>query len=84
MLLYYNNDILAIQEPWVNPFHPAMYCLSNSLFIPVFSNQSKRSCLLVNKKLNPNSWEARVLGPDLCLIRIQNYNKTVWVHSTYS
>jgi hypothetical protein len=72
-----NYDILAIQEPWVNPFYPATYCPSSSPFILVFDNQSKRSCLLVNKKLNPNSWEARVSGPNLCLIRIQNHNKTV-------
>jgi hypothetical protein len=69
-----NYDILAIQEPWINPFHPATYCPSSSPFIPVFGNQSKRSCLLVNRKLNPNGWEARVSGPDLCSIRIHNYN----------
>jgi hypothetical protein len=47
-------DILAIQEPWINPFQSATYCPSSSPFIPVFGNQSKRSCLLVNKKLDPN------------------------------
>src|ERR1700716_576332 len=79
-----NYDILAIQEPWVNPFHPATYCPSSSPFIPVFGNQSKRSCLLVNRKLNPNCWEAHISGPDLCSIRLHNHNETVWVHSTYS
>ena len=47
-------DILAIQEPWINLFQPATYCPSSSLFIPVFGNQSKRSYLLINKKLDLN------------------------------
>ena len=31
-------DVLAIQEPWVNPFHPATYCPSSSPFTPVFKD----------------------------------------------
>jgi hypothetical protein len=77
-------DILAIQEPWINPFQPATYCPSSSPFIPVFGNQSKRSCLLVNKKLDPNCWEGLVSSPDLCSIRLQNQDETIWVHSVYS
>ena len=29
-------NVLVIQEPWVNPFYPATYCLSSSPFTPVF------------------------------------------------
>ena len=77
-------DILAIQEPWINPFQPATYCPSSSPFIPVFGNQSKRSCLLVNKKLDPNHWEALISSPDLCSIRLNNQDEIIWVHSAYS
>jgi hypothetical protein len=77
-------DILVIQEPWINPFQPATYCPSSSPFIPVFSNQSKRSCLLVNKKLDPNCWEGLVSSPDLCSIQLQNQDEMIWVHSVYS
>jgi hypothetical protein len=47
-------DVIAIQEPWLNPHTPATYCPSSCPFVPVFQSISKRSCLLVNKKLDPN------------------------------
>jgi hypothetical protein len=77
-------DILAIQEPWVNPFQPATYCPSSSPFLPVFGTKSKRSCLLINKKLDPNHWETLVSSLDLCSIRLSYGNDTTWVHSAYS
>ncbi len=77
-------DILAIQEPWINPSQPATYCPSSSPFVPVFGKQSKRSCLLVNKKLDSNCWEGLLSSPDLCSIRLQNQDETIWVHSVYS
>ena len=61
-------DILAIQEPWLNPFHPATYYPSSSPFVLAFGTQSKRSCLLINKRLNLNDWEIRIFGPDLSSI----------------
>ena len=47
-------DIIAIQEPWLNKHAPATYCLSSCPFIPVFSKKYKRSCLLINKRLDIN------------------------------
>ena len=47
-------DIMAIQEPWLNPFTAATYCLSSCPFVLVFTLESKRSCLFINKKLNIN------------------------------
>ena len=63
-------DILAIQEPWINPFQPATYCPSSSPFLPIFGAKSKRSCLLINKKLDPNSWETIVSSADLCSVKL--------------
>jgi hypothetical protein len=77
-------DVLAIQEPWVNTYQPATYCPSGSPFTPIFSSSSKRSCLLINKKLDPNRWEALTSSPDLCSISIRNDNETLWIHSVYS
>jgi hypothetical protein len=76
-------DILAIQEPWVNPFHPAIYCPASSPFQPIFAAQSKRSCLLVNRRLDSNKWNTTITGPDLCSIRLKSEDETVWVHSIY-
>ena len=77
-------DIIAIQEPWLNKHAPATYCPSSCPFVPVFSEKSKRSCLLINKRLDINQWEARVTSKDLCSVRLQCENKTIWVHSIYS
>jgi hypothetical protein len=47
-------DVLAIQEPWVNTHQPATHCPSGSTFLPIFNSFSRRSCLLINKRLDPN------------------------------
>jgi exonuclease III len=77
-------DIIAIQEPWLNTHAPATYCPSSCPFTPVFYEGSKRSCLLINKKLDINQWEARFTNKDLSSVRLQCENKTIWVHSIYS
>lgn len=38
----------------------------------------------MNKKLDPNNWKALILSADLCSIRLNNQDETVWVHSAYS
>src|ERR1700709_1096196 len=77
-------DILAIQEPWINPFQPATYCPSSSPFLPIFGAISKRSCLLINKKLDPNSWSTIISSADLCSVKLNYKNDIIWVHSVYS
>ena len=77
-------DIIAVQEPWLNKHAPATYCPSSCPFVPVFYTKSKRSCLLINKKLDINQWEARVTSKDLSSVRLQCEDKTIWVHSIYS
>ena len=38
----------------------------------------------MNKKLDLNCWEDLISSPDLCSIRLQNQDETIWVHSVYS
>jgi hypothetical protein len=70
-------DIIAIQEPWLNPFIKATYCPRNCPFVPVFTAESKRSGILVNKKLNINQWEARTTSKDLSSVRLDCEQKTI-------
>jgi exonuclease III len=77
-------DVLAIQEPWLNTFSPATYCPSSCPFTPVFSSISRRSCLLINKKLDINSWEPKTRNKDLCSITLQTQQGVIWIHSIYS
>jgi exonuclease III len=77
-------DIIAVQEPWLNKHSPTTYCPSNCQFLPIFGALSKRSCILVNKKLDINKWEGRITSPDLCSVKIQGECSTTWVYSVYS
>ena len=47
-------DIIAIQEPWLNLYILVIYCPSSCPFTLVFFKDSKRSYLIVNKKLDIN------------------------------
>ena len=58
-------NILALQELWQNPYKNTIYCLSLSVFYIVYNNQERRSCFLINKNLDINSWEIDYLGPDV-------------------
>ena len=45
-------DILAIQEPWNNPFMETTYNPRNSCFYLVYPPGKGRACFYINKKLN--------------------------------
>jgi hypothetical protein len=50
-------DILAIQEPWRNPFIKTGYCPSDANFYLAYPPEHlARVCLYVNKRLHPNTW----------------------------
>ena len=52
-------DILAIQEPWHNTYIPTTYNPRESCFYLAFPTQdTSRVCFYINKKINPNTWEA--------------------------
>ena len=48
-------DVLALQEPWQNPYKNATYCPSRSAFYVAYNDQKRRSCFLINKSLDINS-----------------------------
>jgi exonuclease III len=77
-------DIIAIQEPWQNTHVTATYCPGSCPFVPIFKKEGTRSCLLVNKRLDINQWDARVTSKDLCSVRLLCAGKKIWVHSVYS
>jgi exonuclease III len=68
-------DILAIQEPWRNPFmstthHPAKAHFH--LCYPVATeNGPARVCFFVKKRLDNTTWQFKSLTGDACSLRIQ-------------
>jgi hypothetical protein len=77
-------DILALQEPWQNPFKNATYCPSSSAFYAAYDNQARRSCFLINKSLDINTWDVDYSGPDICSIRLQLSDIVLWIHNFYN
>ena len=77
-------DIIAIQEPWVNPHEAATHCPRNAQFTAAYGNGQERSCFLVNKKLSQNSWSVERSSRDLSSLRLQTSEGVIWVHSVYS
>ena len=77
-------DILALQEPWQNPYKNATYCPSSLAFYVAYNNQERQSCFLINKNLNINSWDINYSGPDVCSLRLQLPDIVLWIHNIYN
>lgn len=77
-------DVLAIQEPWQNPYVNATYCPQSSGFTPAYNDKTRRSCFLVNKRLPSNSWSVTYPSEDLCVLRINLGERTTWIYNVYS
>ena len=77
-------DILALQEPWHNPYKNATYCPSSAAFYVAYDNQERRSCFLINKSLDINSWDVDYSGPDVCSLRLQLPDLVLWIHNFYN
>ena len=77
-------NILALQEPWQNPFKNATYCPSSSAFYITYDNQARRSCFLINKSLNINTWDIDYSGPNICSIRLQLSDIVLQIYNFYN
>jgi hypothetical protein len=77
-------DILALQEPWHNPYKNATYCPSSAAFYAAYNDQERRSCFLINKSLNISLWDVDYSGPDVCSLRLQLSDITLWIHNFYN
>ena len=77
-------DILALQEPWQNPYKNATYYPSSLAFYVAYNNQERQSCFLINKNLNINSWDIDYSGPDVCSLRLQLPDIVLWIHNIYN
>ena len=77
-------DIIAIQEPWQNPFCNTSYCPSAVNFHLVYNNQKQCSCIYINKSLDVNSWDVQFHRPDLCSLHLRTKERDIWIHAIYS
>jgi exonuclease III len=80
----YEFDIIALQEPWINPHQRTTYCPSAAPFHLVFPPEKGRCCFLINKKLDTAAWEPSFPSPDLCTLRLETRGHKLWIHNVYS
>ncbi|KAI3545670.1 zinc knuckle [Colletotrichum abscissum] len=86
-----NYDIIAIQEPWRNPYsatthHPAKdrfhLCYPSSE-----ENGPARVCFFINKKLDHSRWQFREVSRDLCTLAIatdDDAETSLVLHNVYN
>ena len=78
-------DVLAIQEPVRNRANKTAYNPSSSRFYLAHCGDIEaRTCLYINKRIDPDTWEARFKGRDFCSLRIQVKETPVWIHNVYN
>ena len=71
-------DVLAIQEPWRNPYVPTTYNPSTSGFHLIYNeNQNTRVCFYVNKNIDINDWSVEFPSPDMATLMLNVYENDV-------
>ncbi|GKT52007.1 uncharacterized protein ColSpa_12188 [Colletotrichum spaethianum] len=84
-------DILAIQEPWINPYNATTHHPAKDRFHLCYpSNREEglaRVCFFVNKKLDHLKWQFKEHSKDLCTLTLGfnvGRNTEVAIHNIYN
>ena len=74
-------DILAIQEPWRNPFiNTSYHPLKRHFHLTYLEDSSTRVCLYINKRLDPSTWSVTYTTKDIISLKIRNPNSRTTIH----
>ena len=64
-------SLLAIQEPWKNPFLQTSYNPSTSNFsLAYMPHPDTRVAFYINKQIDTSSWEVDFISPDLIHLKL--------------
>ena len=81
-------NVIAIQEPWLNPHMQATYCPTNCPYTVIFSPSGQaRTCFLINKAIPVSMWSHKEnqLTSDYCQITLQlPTGPSLTIHNIYS
>ena len=74
-------DILAIQEPWRNPFIAISYQPLKKYFqLTYLEDALTRVCFYINKRLDPSSWRVSYTSRDIIALTISSPYSTSSTH----
>ena len=66
-------DVLAIQEPWRNPFIPTSYHpLKTDFQLAYLEHEATRVCFYINKRIDPSKCNTTHLTKDIAMLEISN------------
>ena len=77
-------NIIAVQEPWLNPLVATTYCPRDCLYNLVFSKEGRaRTCLYINKDIPLDQWQAGC-EPDYSWVKLETELGPITVYNIYS
>ena len=80
-------DVLAIQEPWRNPFTNTTYHpLKTDFHLLYMDDPTTRVCFYVNKRLRLDTWDVSFVSKDVAVLRITDRasNSRLCIFSVYN
>ena len=79
-------DILAIQEPWRNPFqHTTNHRLAQFFELSYYLHKDTRVCFFINKRLALSSWLVTTYSTDFSILEIWTKDsRIIHVHNVYN
>lgn len=79
-------DILAIQEPWRNPFINTSYNpLKEHFQLAYPDDTATRVCFYVNKRIDPSTWNVTFNTKDIIILAINSeHNNTLHIINVYN
>ena len=82
-----NYDLLAIQEPWRNPFMDTIHNPIPQHFELAYHNHRKaRACFFINKRIGGNQWSVTHNTPDLSTLELrwEKKDEAIVIHNVYN
>lgn len=74
-------DVLAIQEPWRNPFMATSYHPLKTYFhLAYLADDMTRVCLYINKRIDSSTWTILFIAPDIICMKISDPQSSKRVH----
>jgi endonuclease/exonuclease/phosphatase family metal-dependent hydrolase len=80
-------DILAIQEPWRNPYiYTSYHPLKRHFQLTYLADATMRACLYINKRLDPSTWSVSYVSKDIISLTIRNptAGKSIHIVNVYN
>ncbi|OQV10368.1 hypothetical protein CLAIMM_14381 [Cladophialophora immunda] len=78
-------DILTIQEPYRNPFQHTTHHLAKGQFHLLYmDSEGTRSCIFVNKRINPATWSIRYVNEDIYVLDLKTGQGLLTLYNVYN